>query len=156
LIKIRLIAIGKDKDTWVSEGCAHYEKLLSRWAEVSWTVLASEKAAKSLNPTQIKKREAPRITEKLGKGLHIALADNGRSYDSGGFAAQLEAWQGRSNGVISFIVGGAFGLDATVIAASDHVLSLSPMTFSHQLVRLVLLEQLYRGFSVLHNTDYHK
>jgi 23S rRNA (pseudouridine1915-N3)-methyltransferase len=156
LIRIRLIAVGKDKDTWISDGCAHFEKLLSRYANCSWTILPSEKGAKGLTPSEIKKREAKRITEKLKKGLHIALADSGRSLDSDEFARQLEIWQGRSGGVISFIIGGAYGLDASILNGSDYVLSLSPMTFSHQVVRLVLLEQLYRGFSILHNSDYHK
>lgn len=156
MIRIRLIAVGKDKDTWVSDGCAHFEKLLSRYANLLWTILPSEKAAKGLTPTEIKKREAKRITEKLKKGLTVALADSGRSLDSGEFAKQLEVWLGHSGGVISFIIGGAYGLDASIVKGSDYVLSLSPMTFSHQVVRLVLLEQLYRGFSILHNTDYHK
>lgn len=156
MIKLRLIAVGKDKDSWVSDGCAHFEKLLSRFADCSWTILPSEKGAKGMPPAEIKKREAVRIAKELKKGLYIALADSGRKLDSVKFAKQLENWQGRSSGVISFIIGGAHGLDASIVNKSDFVLSLSPMTFSHQVVRLVLLEQLYRGFSILHNTDYHK
>ncbi len=156
MIRIRLIAVGKNKDTWVTDGCAHFEKLLSRYANCSWTILLSEKGAKGLTPAEIKKHEAVRISKELKKGLTVALAGSGRSLDSGEFAKQLEVWQGRSGGVISFIIGGAYGLDASIVDGSDHVLSLSPMTFSHQVVRLVLLEQLYRGFSILNNTDYHK
>ena len=156
MIRIRLIAVGKDKDTWVSDGCAHFEKMLARYANCSWTILPSVKAAKGLTPTEIKKREAVRIGAELKKGLHIALVDSGKGLDSRQFARQLEIWQGHSGGVFSFIIGGAFGLDASIVNASDYVLSLSPMTFSHQVVRLVLLEQLYRGFSILNNTDYHK
>lgn len=156
MIRIRLIAVGKNKDTWVSDGCAHFEKLVSRWADCSWTILPSEKGAKNLTPAEIKKREAVRISKELKKGLTVALADSGLRLDSGEFAKQLEVWQGSSGGVISFIIGGAFGLDASILNGADHVLSLSPMTFSHQVVRLVLLEQLYRGFSILNNTDYHK
>lgn len=156
MIRIRLITVGKNKDTWVSDGCAHFEKLLSRWANCSWTILPSEKGAKGLTPAEIKKREAVGISKQLKKGLTVALTDSGRSFDSHAFARQLEVWQGHSGGVISFIIGGAYGLDDSIVDDSDHVLSLSPMTFSHQVVRLVLLEQLYRGFSILHNTDYHK
>lgn len=156
MIRIRLIAVGKNKDTWVGDGCAHFEKLLSRYANLSWTILPSEKGAKGLTPAEIRRREAVRISKELKKGLSVALADSGRSLDSREFAQQLEIWQGHSGGVISFIIGGAYGLDASIVDGSDHVLSLSSMTFSHQVVRLVLLEQIYRGFSILHNTDYHK
>ena len=156
MIRIRLIAVGKDKDSWVRDGCAHFEKLLSRYANVFWTILPAEKAAKGLTPSEIKKREAIRIGKELNKGLHVVLADHGKSVDSHEFARRLEQWQGRSDGVINFVIGGAYGLDSSIVNESDYVLSLSPMTFSHQVVRLVLLEQLYRGFSILHNTDYHK
>jgi 23S rRNA (pseudouridine1915-N3)-methyltransferase len=131
--------VGKDKDAWITDGCAHFKKLLSRYAEVSWRVLSAEKSASGLD-----------------KGFHIALADKGTDPDSHGLARQLEKWQMRCGGCIEFIIGGAYGLDESVLDRADLVLSLSSLTFSHQLVRLVLLEQLYRAFSILHNTDYHK
>jgi len=156
LLKIRIIAVGKDKSAWVSDGCAHFQKLLSRYADVSWRLLPSEKVRSGLSAEEIKKREGSRILKELGKGFHVALADYGQAPDSRDLARQLEQWQTRCNGRIDFIIGGAFGLDEAVLSVSDFVLSLSPLVFSHQLVRLVLLEQLYRAFSILANTDYHK
>ena len=156
MLKVRIIAVGKDKDPWVSEGCAHFEKMLARYSNCSWTILPAEKAAKGLTPSEIKKREAVRISAELKKGFHIALVDSGKTLDSFEFARKLETWQGHSGGIVSFVIGGAYGLDASIVDRSDFQLSLSLMTLSHQVVRLVLLEQLYRGFSILNNTDYHK
>ena len=109
-----------------------------------------------MSASEVKKREAARILKALDKGFHIALADKSTGLDSHGLARQLEKWQTRCGGCIEFIIGGAYGLDESVLEQAELVLSLSPLTFSHQLVRLVLLEQLYRAFSILHNTDYHK
>ncbi len=156
MLKVHLICVGKDKDAWITDGCAHFKKLLSRYAEVSWRILSAEKSGSGLSASEVKKREAVRILKALDKGFHIALADKGTDPDSRGLARQLENWQTRCGGCIEFIIGGAYGLDESVLDRADLVLSLSPLTFSHQLVRLVLLEQLYRAFSILHNTDYHK
>ncbi len=156
MIKIRIIVVGKDKDRWIEEGCAHFEKLLGRYAEISWAVVPSEKASKNISAAEIKKHEASRVIKSLDKGLLIALADFGTRLDSRQFARNLEQWQVISGGRISFVIGGAYGLDETILSHADNVISLSPLTFSHQLVRLVLLEQLYRGFTILANTGYHK
>lgn len=155
MIKIRVIAIGRDKDTWISDACRHFQKLLSREAELQFEYLVPTKPGK-LSPGEIKKREGETIIGALGKGLTIALSDSGDKLDSLKFAKSLQRWQIESRGTIQFIIGGPFGLSSNVLDAADHVLSLSAMTFSHQIVRLVLLEQLYRGFSILRGTDYHK
>lgn len=93
---------------------------------------------------------------KVKKGLLVAMHDGGIKHDSRSFARQIEKWQTRSAGCINFLIGGAYGLDTATIEEADSVLSLSSMTMSHQLVRVVLMEQLYRAFSILNNTDYHK
>jgi 23S rRNA (pseudouridine1915-N3)-methyltransferase len=156
LLKIRIIAVGKHKDRWVEEGCAHFEKLLSRFAKVEWKILASSKESSSLSSTEIKKREARLLEKECQRGLCVALTDKGEQKDTPAFAKMLETMQVKSGGMLNFIIGGAYGLDDSIIDKADHILSLSPLTFSHQLVRLVLLEQLYRAFSICHGTDYHK
>jgi len=156
LLKIAVLAIGKDKDRWVTDGAAHFEKLLQRWCRLEWQVIPSPHHSTSLSPDEIKRNEARLIKKRLGTGLTVALADSGRSLDSRGFAGLLERFQTVSGGQVTFVIGGPYGLDQSILSAADDVLSLSPLTFSHQLVRLVLLEQLYRGFSILHGTDYHK
>jgi len=156
LLKIRIITIGKHKDRWIEEGCAHFEKLLARFAKIEWKILSPPKESSSLTPAEIKKREARLLEKECPKGVGIALADKGEQRDTPAFAKMLETLQLKSGGVVNFIIGGAYGLDDSVLNKADHVLSLSSLTFSHQIARLVLLEQLYRAFSIIHGTDYHK
>ena len=167
MLRIRIIAVGKDKDAWVTTGCEHYLKLLSRFARVTVDISPGLKSTAGLSPAEAMAREAERI-EKLLDGnsrksqvsattsYTAALSDSGKQYDSLRFAKHLQQWQTHSGGSVTMLIGGAHGLDPRLLKRTDEVLSLSPMTFSHQLVRLVLLEQLYRGFSILAGTDYHK
>ena len=155
MLKIRIVAVGKDKDRWVSDGCAHYEKLLSRFAHLEWQIIQPTRHS-SMSSKEIMKDEGDRLISHIGKGTTIALSDSGSKVDSLSFAKMLEKLQISSGGSINLVIGGAYGLSESVLRRADMILSLSPMTFSHQLVRLVLLEQLYRGFSILHGTDYHK
>jgi 23S rRNA (pseudouridine1915-N3)-methyltransferase len=155
LLKVRIVAIGKDKDPWISEGGNHYVKLLSRYATVATRIIPALKTTASLSPAEIKSREAERFEKELGKDFLIALSDRGVKTDSVGLAQKIEKLQARSS-AITFLIGGAYGLDERIIKRADLVLSLSPLTFSHQLVRLILLEQLYRALSILHGSSYHK
>ena len=152
---IHIIAIGKYKDAWVSDGVAHYTKLLSRWSKVEWSLLTARRTS-NVDPKSIRKSEAELILPKLVRHPVIALADSGKSLNTPAFAKSLSSWQTLGGRRFTFVIGGPYGLDASVLSAADSVVSLSPLTFSHQVVRLVLMEQLYRGFSILHNTDYHK
>ena len=156
MIKIKLIAIGKDKDQWVADGQAHYKKLLSRFAQVESQYLPALKTASSLSPDEIKKKEAELFTKKLQNDSYIALVDNGKQFDSIIFSKQLEKQILNSQGSLTFLIGGAYGLHNSLLSKADLKLSLSPLTFSHQLVRLVLFEQLYRAFTIINNTEYHK
>lgn len=155
MLKIRIVAIGKDKDRWISDGSQHYTRLLSRYASVQATIVPSLKSTSSLSPTEIKAQEAERFEKQLGKGYLIALSDKGVRMDSEGLAKRIEKLQAQT-GEITFLIGGAYGLDERLIKRADLVLSLSPLTFSHQLVRLILLEQLYRALSILQGSSYHK
>jgi 23S rRNA (pseudouridine1915-N3)-methyltransferase len=119
-------------------------------------LLPSIKAGSSLPPAEIKAREAERLESELGNGYLVALHDRGEKFDSPAFARRLEKLQTQSSGTIVFVIGGAFGLDSKLLERAQLRLSLSALTFSHQMVRLILLEQLYRAFSILHGTAYHK
>jgi 23S rRNA (pseudouridine1915-N3)-methyltransferase len=156
MLKIRIIAIGDHKDKWVTAGCEHFVKMLKRYAAVEFKPIPSPKGSASLSPVEIKKAEAVVLLKECTKGIIIALADSGREYDSHQWANALVKWQTASGGVITFLIGGPYGLHTNVLEQADVVLSLSKLTFSHQIVRPVLLEQLYRAFSILHGTDYHK
>ncbi len=156
MIKIKIVAVGKDKDQWVTDGCAHFVKLLGRWAKVEFVVIPSLKGTASLSPSLIKAKEAERLLAALPTGRIVALSDSGLKMDTIAFSKWLAKTADRSGGTIAFLIGGAYGLDDSILSKADEVVSLSSLTFSHQLVRLVLLEQLYRGLSLIHHTDYHK
>lgn len=153
MVKIHIIAVGKNKDKWVSEGIAHFEKLLARYAKIRWTIVKPvEKASASV----IKSGGTESVPKYFNGGIVIALSDSGCQFNSIKFAQKLEKIMVQGRGEINFIIGGPYGLDKTILEKADEVISLSSLTFSHQIVRLVLLEQLFRAFSILKGTDYHK
>lgn len=156
MLKITVVTIGKDKDPWVTQGCEHFVTLLRKYADIRLQLLPSLKGGSALSPAEIKAREAQLMEPHLSRGLVVALVDTGKTFDSPAFARQLERWQSACDGQITFLIGGAYGLDQRLLARADHRLSLSPLTFSHQLVRVILLEQLYRAFSMLSGSPYHK
>ena len=156
MLRVRLLSIGRDRDRWVGDGCDHYLKLLSRFAKVENQIVPTLKNSASLSPAGLKAREADLIDKAVGPDYLVALHDRGRSYDSPAFARMIEKLQTESGGRLTLVIGGAFGLDERIINRADLVVSLSDLTFSHQLTRLVILEQLYRGFSILAGTKYHK
>jgi 23S rRNA (pseudouridine1915-N3)-methyltransferase len=156
LLNIRIISIGKDKERWITDGCEHYRKLLSRYARVELDLLPSLKASGSLSPDEVKAKEAEKLERAAGSGFLAALDDRGQAFDSISFARRLERLEAESRGSVTLLIGGAFGLDQRILKRCDWIWSLSALTFSHQLTRLIVLEQLYRGYSILHGTAYHK
>lgn len=156
MLKIQIVAIGKDKDQWVTDGMAHFSKLLQRYCRATFLALPSPKQSKAFSAAEIKRFEADRLRPFLDQGASIALTDRGKQYDSQSFAKFLSKLQISSGGQVTILIGGPCGLEDSILESATHRISLSPLTFSHQVVRLVLLEQLYRGFSILANTDYHK
>jgi len=156
LLKIRIVGLGKDKDDWVRLGSQHYVKLLSKYTKTELKLLPSLKLPPSLSSNEIKRKEEAVLAKELSGGYCIALSDKGEQYDSPALARFMEKLQITSSGSVVFLIGGPYGLDESLLNRADAVLSLSPLTFPHQLVRLILLEQLYRAFSILHNTNYHK
>jgi 23S rRNA (pseudouridine1915-N3)-methyltransferase len=156
VIKIEIIAIGKDKDNWVTKGIEHYTKLISRFAELNWNIIPNLKDNNSLSSIEIKRKEADLIYKKLNSNSYIALTDKGDEFDSVKFAENLDKLITTHQSRLIIVIGGAYGLDEKILNKASYKLSLSRLTFSHQLVRLVLMEQIYRAFSILNNTDYHK
>jgi len=156
MFRINIIAVGKNKDDWVESAVGHYLKLLKKFAQVSIDYIPDIKKAKSLSDKEIKKAEASLVSEKMKSAYNIALSDKGRSYDSTAFARRLENIFRQSAGSCNIIIGGVYGLDGSILDASQEIISLSPLTMSHQLIRLVLLEQLYRGFTIILGGNYHK
>lgn len=156
MLNIRVVSIGKDKDQWITDGCEHYRKLLSRFARVEIELLPSLKASRSLSPSEIKAKEAEKLERAAGSGFLVALDGRGETLDSVSFAGRLERLETDSRGALTLIIGGAFGLKQRILEQADLIWSLSTLTYPHQLVRLIVLEQLYRAYSILHGTAYHK
>ena len=156
MVKIKIIAIGKDKDKWISVGIEHYKKLISRFADVELITISSLKNSSSVNLKNIKSNESELILKNIQGKPYIALSDKGLQYDSMNFSKKLDDLTRKLQSRVIFVIGGAYGLNENILEKADSIISLSKLTFSHQLVRLVLLEQIYRGFSISHNTDYHK
>jgi 23S rRNA (pseudouridine1915-N3)-methyltransferase len=153
--KIKIISIGKDKEEWMSEGIAHYTKLLKKYAQLEIITLPSVKSASSLPQDMLLEKEAETFRKELRGAKYIALWDRGKVYDSTVFARYMEK-QFLHVGELTLLIGGPYGLHESIISGASAALSLSAMTYTHQLVRLMLLEQLYRAFSILGGSPYAK
>lgn len=156
MLRINIIAVGKNKESWVEDSIAHYIKHLKKFSSVNMIYLPDIKKAKNLSESEIKKREAGLILDKARSDYKIALDVRGSKYSSEQFSKFIERLLNDSGSNVDFIIGGAFGLDQSLLDVCRNIISLSSLTMSHQLIRPVLLEQLYRGFSILSGGKYHK
>lgn len=159
-MKITIITVGKIKEKFYRDAITEYEKRLSRYCKLDIVQVEDEKtpdkAGEALE-NAIKKKEAERILKYVREDAYvITLEIQGKMYDSEAFAGKLEqlAVQGISH--IQFIIGGSLGLHEDVCARSDAAISFSRMTFPHQLMRVILLEQIYRGYRIINGEPYHK
>ncbi len=159
-MQIQIVAVGKLKEKYLVQGIAEYTKRLGAYAKVQIVEVADEKAPERLSAAeeaQVKEREGERILAALKQDTYVvALAIGGEGWSSEKLAAELDrlATNGRSS--IAFVIGGSLGLSDTVLARADQLLSFSAMTFPHQLVRLMLVEQVYRAFRINRGEPYHK
>jgi 23S rRNA (pseudouridine1915-N3)-methyltransferase len=155
-MKIRVLAVGKNHETQYKEAVEDFTKRLKKYFQVEWLILSPPKNAASLPEKDLKKKEATLILSALGADdFLIALDETGNPFNSKELADFLQARANDSKRNCSFIIGGAYGLDDSVRNKSSFIWSLSHLTFPHQLVRLILVEQLYRACSILNNEKYH-
>ena len=158
-MNITILAVGKLKDKFFEEGCQEYARRLARYCTLSVQEAADEKAPETLSPAQelqVKEREGKRLLSLLDPRDHvIALTVTGKAYTSEGLAARIGRLRDEGKNV-SFLIGGSLGLSKEAVDRADEELSLSQLTLPHRLARLVLLEQLYRSFKILHHETYHK
>ena len=155
-MKIKLILTGKTHESYLKEGILYYVKKLVNYGTFEIIETSELKNTKNLTPEAIQLKEGELILAQLKVGDKVILLDDkGRSFTSLEFAEQLEKKQIQSIKTLVFIVGGPYGFSEAVYARADEKLSLSAMTFSHQIIRLIFLEQLYRAFSILKNEPYH-
>lgn len=155
-MKIVLVVIGKTSPDYLKEGIAVFEKRIKRYLSFELLVLSDVKNAKNLKPLVLKEKEGEKILEACRKSdWTVLLDDKGREFTSLQFSKNIEKLMVRGLKTVYFVIGGAYGFSPAVYEKADQKLSLSQMTFSHQLIRLIFVEQLYRAFSILRNEPYH-
>jgi 23S rRNA (pseudouridine1915-N3)-methyltransferase len=155
-MKITLILIGKTDEAFIEEGFKLYLSRISHYSSINVIIIPSIKDASNLTPSQVKAREAALLLKNIPSGSTIVLLDeNGRELRSVDFSAQLQKWMNAGLKDLCFITGGAFGLSDELKKLATYQLSLSKMTFTHQLVRLIFAEQLYRAFTIIRKEPYH-
>ena len=155
-MKIKLIVVGKTNAKYLLVGEREYEKRLSHYIKFEEIIISDVKQAGKLSENELKKKEGQLILAKLENSDHVILLDDkGRSYSSIELANLLQQKMNSGLKSLVFVVGGAYGFSDEVYQRAGLKLSLSKMTFSHQMVRLIFKEQLYRGFSILRGEKYH-
>ena len=156
-LKIQVLQIGKPKRPFVISGVDHFRRKIAPYATLHLVPLKEEPLRKGRTPEQIRLKEGARILESMEHGhLWIALDPDGKRLDSGKLASQMETWMNHGRSRLGFTIGGPHGLSSQVKSNVDLCLSLSPMTFSHELTVLVLLEQIYRSMAILNGLPYPK
>lgn len=155
-MKIQFWAIGKNNEPYVKSGVAEFTKRISRYYKVEWNIIPVPKNAGMMSEMDLKKKEGETILEWLKKDDYmIALDEKGDHLTSEGLADFLKTKADQRIKIIIFVIGGAFGLDKEVLKKAKFTWSLSHLTFPHQLVRLILAEQIYRACTILKNEKYH-
>ena len=156
MIKVSVVCVGKVKESYFLDGINEYKKRLSKYCEFNITELKEENFDKVDDSliNVIKKREAERILPNL-KGYVIVTDINGKKTSSTELASLLKT-KGDEIGVITFVIGGSYGLDQSVKDKADYKISFSDMTFPHTMFRLMLTEQVYRAFTIINGSNYHK
>ncbi len=159
-MNINVVSVGKIKEKYLVDGIAEYAKRLSKYCKLTMIEVPDEKAPENLSPQDeiiVKKKEGMKILSKLKENTYlIVLAIDGQQLTSEGFSKKMDKIMLDGVSDISFVIGGSLGLSDEVIQKSDYKLSFSKMTFPHQLMKMVLLEQVYRGFRIRNNEPYHK
>ncbi|NGQ96113.1 23S rRNA (pseudouridine(1915)-N(3))-methyltransferase RlmH [Brevibacillus sp. SYP-B805] len=159
-MQISIVTVGKLKEKYLKDGVEEYSKRLSAYCKLQIIEVSDEKAPEELSATemeQVKRKEGERILAHLKPDQHvIALAIEGQMWSSEKLSSELDRLATYGKSQVAFVIGGSLGLSAEVLKRADVLLSFSKMTFPHQLVRLILLEQVYRAFKISRGEPYHK
>jgi len=155
-MRIKLLSIGKTEDPYLREGIELYIKKIRHYFPFEYEEHPALKQTKNLNFSEQKKREGEILLKKIvASDFVILLDEKGKHYSSVEFSDFLQQKILQNIKQIIFVIGGTYGFSEEVYQRKNHAISLSSMTFSHQMVRLIFLEQLYRGASILKNEPYH-
>lgn len=159
-MKITILAVGKIKERFYREAVEEFVKRLGRYCKLEIIEVADEKTpdgASEMEERQILEKEGIRLTKHLRDDAWVcALAINGKRLDSVSFSNKIEQLGILGVSHIQFVIGGSLGLSESVLERADYKLSFSDMTFPHQLMRVILLEQIYRGYRIMMKEPYHK
>lgn len=159
-MKIKIIAVGKLKEKYLKQGIAEYEKRLGKYCKFEIIEVPDEKAPENLSDLemiQVKEKEGQKILAKLSDNDYVfALAIQGKEITSEGFASQIDQLSTRGTSSFAFVIGGSLGLSDEVMKRSDAQISFGRLTYPHQLMRLILTEQVYRAFRIIKGEPYHK
>lgn len=159
MISVSVICVGKLKEGYLRDGCAEYIKRLSAYSKVKVIEVAEEKASDNPSAAEIIniiEKEGKRIIDKIPKGSFvISMCIEGKEFSSPDFSEELEKIS-MNNSNVAFIIGGSYGLSDEVKSLGKLKLSFGKLTLPHQLARMVLLEQIYRAFSISNHSKYHK
>jgi len=155
-MKIELWVIGKTSASWIDNGINEYLKRLKSLQSVDFVVFNDVKNAKALPIANLKQKEGEIVLQKLTSEDYLVICDDkGKEYSSENFAVWIERTSNMSKKRIIFLIGGAFGFSNDIYDRANEKISFSKMTFSHQMIRVIVLEQIYRGYSILKNLPYH-
>jgi len=154
-MRITLLQTGKTRDRFIIEGVEEFRKRVVRYAPFTIETVADLKNTRNMTTREIQAKEGEMILKRVKAGDYLVLLDErGKEFHSLGFAKHLNALEGRVNQVI-FVIGGPYGFSEQVYRRANEKFSLSKLTFSHQLIRLLFMEQIYRAFTILKGEPYH-
>jgi len=155
-MRLHLLAIGQRMPDWIAAGFAEYAGRMPRDAQLHLQALAPPARSRAMDPATLRRTEAQTLLAAVPpQALLVALDERGQLADTGALSARLGQWQ-QSGRDVALLIGGASGLDPAIRERADWVWSLSPLTFPHMLVRVLVAEQLYRAWSLLSNHPYHR
>lgn len=155
-MKIRILCVGKIKDKFLREALDEYKKRLKAFCHLEIIEIKDEKVTPSVQSGNVVQKESERLLSKMADGYFIALDPKGKMMSSEEFSKKIETLKDTGKTPINFIIGGSHGLSDELLKRCDMRLSFSPMTFPHQLFRVMLTEQIYRAFTIINHQTYHK
>ena len=160
MLNINILCVGKIIENYLKEAINEYSKRLSKYCNLNIIELPDEKLPNNLNDSlikQIKSKESNNILSHIEKGSYVLALDlKGKQYSSEEFSQKITNISLNSSSNITFVIGGTLGLDENVLKNSNELICFSKMTFPHQLIRIFLLEQIFRAFKISNNETYHR
>ena len=155
-MKISFWSVGKANEPYIKQGVEEFTKRITRYFKADWSIIPVPKNAATMSEMDLKKKEGEIIIEWLNKDDYLLVLDErGKQMSSEGLADFIQARANESTKQLVFLIGGAYGIDEAVLKRADYTWSLSQLVFPHQLVRLILAEQVYRACTILRNEKYH-